>query len=117
MRLAWKIALCVCGVAVIALTPVVWHFKGANAGTLTAATVQIILGVAALVIPWFVPTTGPVDHASDTGKSRGINGGRAQTGVKRPSGKGGGSATAERTGDATADGSGSSASTGVDYSD
>ncbi|MDF3301764.1 hypothetical protein [Streptomyces tropicalis] len=59
---------------------------------------------------------GPVDIASDTGAGRATGGGTASTGVVRPGGAGSGSATVQHTGDATADGTGSRASTGVDYS-
>ncbi|MGW7637451.1 hypothetical protein [Streptomyces decoyicus] len=45
----------------------------------------------------------------------GTGGGAAHTGVRRPGGAGTESAKAERTGDATADGPGSSAVTGIDY--
>lgn len=61
-------------------------------------------------------TAGPVDTASDTGSSRATGGGTASTGVVRPGGDGNGTATAQHTGDATADGADSRASTGVDYS-
>jgi hypothetical protein len=63
-----------------------------------------------------IQNAGPGDVAADTGHARATAGGRASTGVVRPGGAGSGSATAERTGDATADGTGSRASTGVDYS-
>lgn len=59
---------------------------------------------------------GPVDTAVDTGTGRATDGGKASTGVVRPKGAGSGSATARNTGDAVADGTGSRASTGVDYS-
>ncbi|MFF4402645.1 hypothetical protein [Streptomyces sp. NPDC001480] len=59
---------------------------------------------------------GPVDIAADTGSSWAMGGGTASTGVVRPGGAGSGSAAAQHTGDATADGAGSRASTGVDYS-
>ncbi|MGW2464482.1 hypothetical protein ACWC2M_36710 [Streptomyces sp. NPDC001761] len=63
-----------------------------------------------------VQAAGPVDIARYTGAANASGGGSASTGVVRPGGAGGGSATAEHTGDATADGTGSKASTGVDYS-
>jgi hypothetical protein len=63
-----------------------------------------------------VQAAGPVDIARYTGTAKASSGGSASTGVVRPGGAGGGSATAELTGDATADGTGSKASTGVDYS-
>jgi hypothetical protein len=63
-----------------------------------------------------VQAAGPVDIARYTGTAKASGGGSASTGVVRPGGSGDGSATAEHTGDATADGDGSKASTGVDYS-
>ncbi|MFI9248288.1 hypothetical protein ACIGXF_38345 [Streptomyces sp. NPDC053086] len=62
-----------------------------------------------------VQAVGPVDIARYTGVANASGGGSATTGVVRPGGTGGGSATAEHTGDATAQGTGSRASTGVDY--
>jgi hypothetical protein len=50
----------------------------------------------------------------DTGKAKATGGATATTGIRRPAGSGAG--TAERTGDATADGPGSKANTGIDYS-
>ncbi|MFJ5927030.1 hypothetical protein ACIQF6_31010 [Kitasatospora sp. NPDC092948] len=63
-----------------------------------------------------VQAAGPVDRAADTGAAHATDGGRASTGVVRPGGAGSGSATAERTGDATAHGAGSRANSGVDCS-
>lgn len=63
-----------------------------------------------------VQAAGPVDIARYTGAAKASGGGSASTGVVRPGGTGDGSATAEHTGEATADGAGSRASTGVDYS-
>lgn len=63
-----------------------------------------------------IEAVGPVDFARYTGVAKATGGGSASTGVVRPGGAGLGSATAESTGDATADGVGSKASTGVDYS-
>lgn len=63
-----------------------------------------------------VQAAGPVDTAVDTGSAQATGGGTASTGVVRPGGGGSGSATAQRTGDAVADGAGSRASTGVDHS-
>ena len=63
-----------------------------------------------------VQAAGPVDIARYTGTANASGGGSASTGVVRPGGAGSGSATAEHTGDATAEGADSRASTGVDYS-
>ncbi|WP_051900929.1 hypothetical protein [Streptomyces aureus] len=73
----------------------------------TAALAQALAAVQA---------AGPVDVAFATGTAKATNGAAASTGVVRPGGTGSGSATAEHTGDATADGTNSKASTGVDYS-
>ncbi|WP_250399921.1 hypothetical protein [Streptomyces cellostaticus] len=73
----------------------------------------------AAALAWVVvelQAAGPVDTAADTGSSLATGGGTASTGVVRPGGAGSGSATAQHTGDAIADGVGSKASTGVDYS-
>lgn len=59
---------------------------------------------------------GPVDTAVDTGTAQAEDGGQANSGVVRPGGAGRGSATVERTGNATAQGAGSRANTGVDLS-
>ncbi|MFB7337781.1 hypothetical protein ACFC00_40230 [Streptomyces adustus] len=63
-----------------------------------------------------VREAGPVDVTFATGTAKATGGATASTGVVRPGGTGSGSATAEHTGDASADGTGSRASTGVDYS-
>ncbi|MFB8046050.1 hypothetical protein ACFC8F_32695 [Streptomyces hydrogenans] len=77
---------------------------------MVGACVQAAAGIAALV--WALlqhpAPAGPVDRANDTGEA---NGGGV-TGVKRPGGQGRGSATAERTGDA----SGPNSVSGIDYS-
>lgn len=120
MSRGWKITVIVAAVAGIVSTPLVWLLESPNAGQLVGASVQGATGIAALV--WALmqrppaPAVGPVDVAVDTGKAEGRNGGTANTGVRRPGGAGTGSAKAVRTGDASAQGTGSSASTGVDYS-
>ncbi|MEW2436828.1 hypothetical protein AB0952_22180 [Streptomyces caniferus] len=108
-------------VAGIVSTPLVWLLDSPDTGQLVGASVQAATGIAALVWallqrpPAPAPVPGPVDVAVGTGKSKGTGGGTAHTGVRRPGGAGTGSAKAERTGDAIADGPGSSAGTGIDY--
>jgi hypothetical protein len=63
-----------------------------------------------------VQAAGPVDIARYTGAANASDGGSASTGVVRPGGSGSGTATADNTGNATAQGVGSRATTGVDYS-
>ncbi|MFI8829320.1 hypothetical protein [Streptomyces sp. NPDC053431] len=121
MTQRWKITVVVVAVAGTVSTPLVWLLNSPDTGQLVGASVQAAVGIAALVWALFQqPSTGqaqgPVDRAAETGKAEATNGGSASSGVRRPGGTGSGSATAERTGDATADGTGSRASTGVDYS-
>ncbi|WP_436318446.1 hypothetical protein [Streptomyces caniferus] len=116
-----KITVMVAAVAGIVSTPLVWLLDSPDTGQLVGASVQAATGIAALVWallqrpPAPAPVPGPVDVAVGTGKSKGTGGGTAHTGVRRPGGAGTGSAKAERTGDAIADGPGSSAGTGIDY--
>lgn len=120
MSQGWKITVIVAAAVGVVSTPLVWLLDSPDTGQLVGASVQAATGIAALV--WALlhrppaPATGPADVAVNTGKAEGIDGGTAHTGVRRPGGSGTGSAKAERTGDATAQGPGSSASTGVDYS-
>ncbi|WP_199922697.1 hypothetical protein [Streptomyces sp. NRRL S-87] len=92
-------------------TPLIWLLDDPDAGQLAGATVQAAVGVAALV--WAVfqrpSPTGPADRASRTGRAE--RGGAS--GIRRPGGRGRGSATADRTGDA----SGRNSVSGIDYSD
>jgi hypothetical protein len=122
----WKIVIGVVAGAGIALTPLYWLLGGPDAGQLVAGSVQCATGIIALAWAVFVPAAAPPvardqpvagagDSAVNTGKAQAADGGRAVTGVRRPPGAGGGSARAERTGDASARGPGSSASTGIDY--
>lgn len=62
-----------------------------------------------------VQAAGPVDTAVDTGVAQATGGGTASTGVVRLGGTSSGSATAERTGDAVANGTESKSNTGVIY--
>ncbi|MFE6023083.1 hypothetical protein ACFQ6O_42405 [Streptomyces sp. NPDC056441] len=103
-------------------TPLLWLLGNPDTGQLVGASVQAATGIAALVWallqrpPAPVQVPGPADLAVGTGKADGTDGGTAHTGVRRPGGAGTGSAKAKQTGDATAQGSGSSAGTGIDYS-
>ncbi len=114
MTRPWKIVLIVAGVACIAATPMAWLLKGPGTGDLVGASLQVITGVAALAWARLQPEQG--DSVMDTGQAKSSGGGSAHTGIRRPGGAGAGSARVDRTGDATADGSGSSAGTGIDYS-
>lgn len=114
MTRSWKIVLIVVGVACIAATPMVWLLNGPGTGELVGASLQVGTGVAALVWAWLQPRQG--DSATDTGQAKASGGGSAHTGIRRPGEAGTGSARLDRTGDATADGSGSSAGTGIDCS-
>lgn len=124
MSRTWRITVGVIAVLGIASTPVIWLLDGPGAGQLVGATVQAGTGVTAALWAWRQGRTGPApttpapvsDTATDTGEARATGGGSARTGVRRPRAAGNGTARAARTGDATADGKGSSASTGVDYS-
>ncbi|MFZ3467660.1 hypothetical protein ACODT3_39100 [Streptomyces sp. 4.24] len=116
-----KIAIVVVAVAGIVSTPLVWLLDSPDTGQMIGASVQAAVAIAALLWTLFQhPATGrargPADTAVDTGEAEATGGAGASSGVVRPGGAGSGTATAERTGDATADGTGSRASTGVDYS-
>lgn len=118
MSQGWKITVILIATTGVLSTPVVWLLDNPDTGQLVGATVQAATGIAALV--WALlqqpPAPGPTDLAYDTGNADGTEGGTAHTGVRRPSGTGTGAAKAERTGNSTARGPGSSAGTGVDYS-
>ncbi|MFB7274311.1 hypothetical protein [Streptomyces sp. NPDC056244] len=144
MSQSWKVAVLVAAGAGIVSTPLIWLLDGPDSGQLAGASVQAAAGIAALVWALFQPAAaspGPRDAAVGTGKAEATGGGSAHTGVRRRGGSGSGgtgssgtrsgdpgsagpgnggtgsgSARAERTGDATAHGPGSSASTGIDYS-
>lgn len=122
MSHGWKITVMVAAAVGVVSTPLVWLLDSPDAGQLVGASVQAATGIAALVWallqrpPVPAPVPGLADLAVDTGKAEGTGGGTAISGVRRPGGAGTGSAKAERTGDAIAQGPGSSANTGVDYS-
>jgi len=80
-----------------------------------ASAISVVVALVALGAPYLLPSVGePVgepDRVEDSGAARATGGGKANTGVEvagddRP-------AQVTRSGDATADGSGSVANTGV----
>ncbi|MFE0903237.1 hypothetical protein ACFW3Y_08430 [Streptomyces rochei] len=110
MSRGWKITVVVLAVLGVLSTPLVWFLGSPGAGQLAGATVQAAVGIAALVWALFQrpSPTGPTDQATRTGNaSRG-----GVTGIRRPGGRGRGSATVERTGEA----SGENSVSGIDYS-
>jgi hypothetical protein len=114
----WKVVIGVVAGAAVVLTPLYWLLGGPDVGQLVAGSVQCATGIIALAWAVFVPSAPQPtarDSAVSTGRAQAAGGGRAVTGVRRPPGAGSGSAKAERTGDATAHGPGSTASTGIDY--
>nr|WP_308123137.1 hypothetical protein [Streptomyces geysiriensis] len=110
MSQCWKITVIVLAVAGVLSTPLIWLLDSPGAGQLAGATVQAAVGIAALVWTLFQrpPAAGPMDRAVRTGKAS--HGGIA--GIRRPGGRGRGSAVAERTGEA----SGENSVSGIDYS-
>lgn len=113
-----KVAVIIVAVLSIASTPLFWLLEDPNAGQLVGASVQAAAGVLALLWALFHGRgqSGPADVVKDTGEARGTGGGRANTGVRRPKGRGEGSAKVTKTGKATASGDGSRANSGIDYS-
>ncbi|MEV5801723.1 hypothetical protein [Streptomyces collinus] len=110
MTQGWKITVIVLAAAGILSTPLIWLLNSPGAGELAGASIQAAVGIVALVWALFQQPSpaGPRDRATRTGKaSRG-----GLTGIKRPGGRGRGSAIATRTGDASGEGSVS----GIDYS-
>ncbi|MFF4410418.1 hypothetical protein [Streptomyces sp. NPDC001404] len=109
------IALAVVG---IISTPLIWLLGGHGPGELAAATVQGAVSIAALVWALFQRPDegGATDEVKRSGAAETRNGGGATTGVRRPGGRGRGSAHVVDSGDATADGRGSKAVSGIDYS-
>ena len=100
-------------------TPFFWLLDNPDTGQLVAASIQGATGIAALVWALLQSLANPQQPevvVVGTGKAKATGGGRASTGVRRPQDAGSGPVRAERTGDATADGPGSSANTGVDFS-
>jgi hypothetical protein len=117
MSQGWKITVIVLAAAGVVSTPLIWLLDSPDAGQLAGASIQAAVGIAALVWALFQqPGSRTDDTAVRSGQARASGGGTAVTGVKRPQGRGSGSARTERTGSATADGDGSSAVSGIDYS-
>ncbi|MFF7251524.1 hypothetical protein ACFZBU_47635 [Embleya sp. NPDC008237] len=121
MSQGWKITVVVIAGLVIVSTPLLWLLDGPDTGQIVGASVQGATGVGALL--WALLRQQPTPPAPppgneevvDTGSAEATGGGDAHTGIKGPAGAGGGSARAERTGRAVADGPGSSAGTGIDH--
>ncbi|MFB8215009.1 hypothetical protein [Streptomyces anulatus] len=117
MSQGWKITVIVLAAAGVLSTPLIWLLNSPDAGQLTGASIQAAVGIAALVWALLQPGGNHTDDtAVDTGQARASGGGTAVTGVRRPKGRGSGSAKAEGTGNATATGNDSSAISGIDYS-
>lgn len=110
-----KATIVVVASAGIVSTPLFWLLDKPDTGQLVGASIQGATGITALLWAWLkAPSdSGPTNAALDSGKADASGGGTAGTGVKRR-GSDGGTARAERTGDATATGHGSTANTGVD---
>lgn len=116
MSLRWRIAVIVLAAAGVVSTPMIWLLGSPDAGQLVGASVQAAVGIAALVWAWFQrPGNRTDDTAMRTGAAEASDGGSAVTGIRRPQGRGSGSAKAERTGNSTATGGSSSAVSGIDY--
>lgn len=120
MSRRWKISAMAVGGVLIISTSFFWLLDNPDTGQLVAAFVQCLTGFVALIPALFPSRATPESHAVDTvmstGKAKATSGGQASTGIRRPRGAGNRPARAEQTGDANADGSGSNANTGVDYS-
>ncbi|MEU4659482.1 hypothetical protein AB0G32_37065 [Streptomyces sp. NPDC023723] len=116
MTQGWKITVLVLGAAGIVSTPLVWLLNGPDGGEAVGASIQAAVGAAALVWALFQPPEGRTeDQAAGTGEARATGGGTAVSGIRRRMGRGGGSARAGNTGSATADGTGSRAVSGIEY--
>jgi len=119
MSQGWKIILIVLGLIIALSTPLIWLLDDPGTGAVVSASVQAAVGVGSLLCALLIPggtQHGTEDEAERTGTADAQDGGRAVTGIKRPQGRGKGSATSKDTGDGTATGDGSSAVTGIDYS-
>lgn len=106
----------VAAVALTASTPFFWLLDTPDTGQLVAASVQGATGIATLVWALMQSPAAPRQAGivvADTGKAKATGGGQASTGVRTLQDAGSGPVQVERTGDATADGPGSNASTGV----
>ncbi|WP_326658750.1 hypothetical protein [Streptomyces canus] len=109
MTQGWKITLIVVAAVGIVSTPLIWLLNSPGAGELAGASIQAAVGIVALVWALFQrpSSAGPTDRVTRTGRaSRG-----GITGIKRPGGRGRGSATAKDTGEAD----GKNSVSGIDY--
>lgn len=112
----WKITVVVLAAVAILSTPLFWLLGSPDAGQLVGASIQVAAGVAALV--WALlqrPASRMDDAAVRTGAVQASGSARAVTGIGRRQGHGGGTASVQDTGHATAAGEGSSAVSGIDY--
>ncbi|MER6916035.1 hypothetical protein ABT354_30545 [Streptomyces sp. NPDC000594] len=111
MSRGWKITVIALAGAGVVSTPLLWLLDGSGTGQLVGASVQAAVAVAALLWALFQrpAPSGPTDSADRTGTATG----GGVTGIRRPGGRGSGSATAERTGDAR----GPDSVSGIDYTD
>lgn len=116
MSQGWKITVMALALVGIVSTPLIWLLGSPDSGQLVGASVQCAVGIAAFVWALFQNPISRVDDvAVRTGEPEAENGGTSVTGVKRPKGRGSGSAKARDTGKAKATGKGSRAVSGVDY--
>jgi hypothetical protein len=113
----WKIGIIVAAVAGIASTPLIWLLGNTDAGQLAGASIQAAAGIIALVLAMLQRSApvvpGQADMANETGHAKAAAGGAANTGVRRNGPESSRSAWAAKTGNAAADGTGSSANTGI----
>ncbi|MGW1616231.1 hypothetical protein ACWCQZ_43645 [Streptomyces sp. NPDC002285] len=117
MTQGWKITIIALAVVGVLSTPLIWLLGSSSAGQLGGACIQTAVSIAALAWALFQhPANRTEDTASRTAAARASGGGRAVTGIRRPQGRGSGSARAEQTGSATAIDQDSSAISGIDYS-
>ncbi|MFE4539314.1 hypothetical protein ACFRKB_30340 [Streptomyces scopuliridis] len=116
-----KITVMVVAVVLMASTPFFWLMDNPDTGQMVGASVQGAVGIGALVVALMRSSADPEPPqlgfvVLDTGRATVTDGGQAATGVRGTPEAGNVPFRVERTGDATADGPGSSASTGVDLS-
>jgi len=105
------------GVIVVALV-VYLAVVGADKADKVASSIGVVLALLALGGPYLLPaplpggaSTSDLDRVKDTGKAAATGGGRANTGLLAPGD--GRPGEVKRSGEATADGSGSVANTGI----
>lgn len=112
-----RAAMTVAAVLVIVSTPAFWLLDGPDTGQLVGASVQAATGVGALVWAWIQSAAEARDSAVRTGRAEASGGGSAYSGIRRRGAGGSGAARVEQSGDAVARGRGSSAGTGIEYTD